>query len=341
MLKLTFLGTSAGVPTRMRNVSALAVHAPMTGPGWYLVDCGEGTQQQLQRAHLSLHHLAAVCITHAHGDHCYGLPGLLASAGLGQRQRPLHLIAPPPVWQWLQATQQCTDLHLPYALAFTDIATLREQPLHLATSGPTSLRLSAHPQRHRSPSHAFRFELQQRQAKLDAAALHAIGLPPGPAWRALQSGQSVMHQGRPLHSRDFVHAHTRHLAAVLGGDNAQPDVLRSACEGAQLLVHEATYSQAALQKAGPNPMHSSAHAAAAFAQSANLPNLILTHFSPRHHSQAEQRLLMQEVRAAYGGNAFLAQDFDQFTLDFDGGLHRHTLPAQPGTQPTSACAQPR
>ncbi|MDO4705822.1 MAG: hypothetical protein Q4A98_06405 [Comamonadaceae bacterium] len=75
--------------------------------------------------------------------------------------------------------------------------------------------------------------------------------------------------------------------------------------------------------------------------SAGVPNLILTHFSPRHHGQAEQRLLMQEMRAAYAGNAFWAQDLDQFTLDFDGGLHRHILSAQPGTQPTSACASPR
>ncbi|MDO4725493.1 MAG: ribonuclease Z [Comamonadaceae bacterium] len=311
------------MPTRTRNVSALAVQAApalLPGSGWWLIDCGEGTQQQLLRTRLSPHDLAGVCISHVHGDHCYGLPGLLASAGMGGRHEPLRLIAPPPVWQWLQATRQCTDLHLPYPIQFTDVAALHAQPLTLAASGQASLALSAHPQAHRVPSHAFRFELVQRQVRLETAALQAAGLPPGPAWRALQQGQDVTHQGRQLRSADFVHTQTRRLAAVLGGDNARPDVLRAACEGAQLLVHEATYSRAALQKAGPGPMHSSAHDVAAFAQTAGVPSLILTHFSPRHHSQAEQEMLLQEVRAAYRGAAFLARDFDQYVLDFDGQL---------------------
>ncbi|PAT40704.1 MBL fold metallo-hydrolase [Vandammella animalimorsus] len=320
MLDITFLGTSSGVPTRQRNVSALAVRAPLAGAGWYLLDCGEGTQQQLLRTGLSLHSLAAVCISHVHGDHCYGLPGLLASAGMGARQRPLRLIAPPPVWQWLQATQQCTDLHLPYAIEFIDLSTLRGQSLELCAAGQARLMLSAHPQAHRAPSHAFRFELVQRQIRLNTAALQAAGLPPGPAWRALQHGQDVTHQGRQLRSADFAHAHTRRLAAVLGGDNARPDALRAACEGAQLLVHEATYSRAALQKAGPGPMHSCAHDVAAFAQCAGVPNLILTHFSPRHHSEAGQDLLMQEARAQYAGQLHLARDFDVYALDFDGQL---------------------
>lgn len=325
MLNLTFLGTSSGVPTLTRNVSALAVQAApalLPGSGWWLIDCGEGTQQQLLRTRLSPHDLAGVCISHVHGDHCYGLPGLLASAGMGGRHKPLHLIAPPSVWQWLQATRQCTDLHLPYPIDFTDIATLHGPPLTLADSGQASLRLSTHPQEHRAPSHAFRFELRQRQVRLDAAALRAAGLPPGPAWRALQQGQDVMHQGRLLRSADFVHAPTRRLAAVLGGDNARPDVLRAACEGAHLLVHESTYRQPALQKAGPGPMHSSAQQVAAFAQAAGLPGLILTHFSPRHHSEAEQDLLMQEARAQYAGQLHLARDFEVYALDFDGHLTR-------------------
>ena len=120
MLKLTFLGTSSGVPTRQRNVSGLAVQTVL-GADWFLVDCGEGTQHRLQRTRLSLHDMAAVCITHVHGDHCYGLPGLLASAGMGKRTKPLKLVAPLPVWQWFEATRRLTDLHLPYEVEHVDI----------------------------------------------------------------------------------------------------------------------------------------------------------------------------------------------------------------------------
>jgi len=87
-MDLLFLGTCAGVPTKARNVSATAV-IEASGSGWYLVDCGEGTQHQLLRTPLSIRDLRAIFITHVHGDHCFGLPGLLASAGMSGRTQPL------------------------------------------------------------------------------------------------------------------------------------------------------------------------------------------------------------------------------------------------------------
>ena len=90
-MQLTFLGTSSGAPTRQRNVSATAIQ-PERGRQWVLVDCGEATQHQLLRTHLSPLQLQAVLITHVHGDHCYGLPGLLASCQLNGRTAPLTLV---------------------------------------------------------------------------------------------------------------------------------------------------------------------------------------------------------------------------------------------------------
>ena len=83
-MELTFLGTSSGTPTRTRNVSAMAIKRA-NSKDWYLVDCGEGTQHQVLRTSLSLQRLRAIFITHVHGDHCYGLPGLLASAAMAGR----------------------------------------------------------------------------------------------------------------------------------------------------------------------------------------------------------------------------------------------------------------
>ncbi len=92
-MNLLFLGTSAGVPTKTRNVSGVALHESK-GKGWYLVDCGEGTQHQVLHTKLTFHSLKAILITHVHGDHCYGLPGILASAAMGGRTAPLPLVAP-------------------------------------------------------------------------------------------------------------------------------------------------------------------------------------------------------------------------------------------------------
>ncbi len=311
MMKLTFLGTSSGTPTRHRNVSGLAVQTVLNAD-WFLVDCGEGTQHRLLQTPLSLHDMAAVCITHVHGDHCYGLPGLLASAGMGKRTRPLKLIAPLPVWQWFQATRTLTDLHLPYEVEHVDV---EDRALVYEAPG---LRIERHVLRHRVPSHAYRVQVQTRRARLKAEALKATGLPPGPAWRALQTGEDVPFNGKLLRSADFAETQVDTAAAVLGGDNAAPALLHDACQGAQLLVHEATYTQDVLDKVGPGPMHSSARLLAEAAQAAGVPNLVLTHFSARHQNDEGMAALMAETQAHYGGHAFLANDLDVFALDSAG-----------------------
>ena len=314
LFTLTFLGTSAGMPTRKRNVSALAVQSAADA-GWVLVDCGEGTQHQLLRTRLPLRELAAVCITHAHGDHCYGLPGLLESAGIAGRVQPLTLMAPLPVWQWLQATYALTDVHLPYEVRYVDADQWNWQ-------GPSStLRIERHPLLHRVPSHAFRIEVTQTQVHLNTQALRATGLPPGPAWRALHDGRDVSFEGAGgglLRSADFTGTQTRRACAVIGGDNADPALLRTACAGAQLLVHEATFTQAALDKVGREWMHSSAQMVAAFAESAGVPNLILTHLSARHHKPDGVAALREEAAAHYRGALWIADDLDVFTLDAQG-----------------------
>ncbi|HEY4542163.1 MAG TPA: MBL fold metallo-hydrolase, partial [Noviherbaspirillum sp.] len=93
MMEIQFLGTSAGTPTKTRNVSALAIRS-LDSRSWYLVDCGEGTQHRILHTRLSLRSLGAIFITHVHGDHCYGLPGLLASAGMHKRTDELSIIGP-------------------------------------------------------------------------------------------------------------------------------------------------------------------------------------------------------------------------------------------------------
>ncbi|MFM9925384.1 ribonuclease Z [Variovorax sp. H27-G14] len=311
MMKLTFLGTSSGTPTRHRNVSGLAVQTVLNAD-WFLFDCGEGTQHRLLQTPLSLHDMAAVCITHVHGDHCYGLPGLLASAGMGKRTKPLKLVAPLPVWEWFEATRRLTDLHLPYDVTHVDV---EDQALVYEASG---VRIERHVLRHRVPSHAYRVQVQTRRARLKADALKATGLPPGPAWRALQTGEDVPFNGTLLRSADFAETQIDTAAAVLGGDNAEPALLHDACKGAQLLVHEATYTQEVLDKVGPGPMHSSARLLAEFAQATEVPNLVLTHFSARHQNEEGMAALMAETREHYQGHAFLANDLDVYELDSAG-----------------------
>jgi len=112
-MEITLLGTSSGTPTKTRNVSGTAIRKA-NSKSWYLVDCGEGTQHQILRTNLSLNHLQTIFITHIHGDHCYGLPGLLASAALSGRTVPLTIVGPRAINDFFTAIQKTTQLRLSY-----------------------------------------------------------------------------------------------------------------------------------------------------------------------------------------------------------------------------------
>lgn len=320
MLKLTFLGTSSGVPTIRRNVTALALHSTLNR-AWWLVDCGEATQHQLQRIPLTVHDLAGICITHIHGDHSYGLPGLLASASMTGRKKPLILIAPAGVKAWLDATMLHTELFLTFEIIHIDVAA--QDVVHQQDG----LRIERFPLSHRVPSFGFKFSFEKRTWKVDSEALRARGVPPGPAWGLLQHGKDVeLDDGSRLDAAEFRSEHTERAVAVIGGDNDNPALLESACAGADVLVHEATYTEAVLQKVGPGPQHSSVERITRFAASVNVPNLVLTHFSPRYDNPEGMAEIQAEARQHYSNTLHLARDFDNYELN-DGVLAK--LPPAP------------
>jgi len=323
MLKLTFLGTSSGVPTIRRNVTALAVHSTMNR-GWWLVDCGEATQHQLQRIPLTVHDLAGICITHIHGDHSYGLPGLLASASMTGRKKPLILVAPAGVKAWLDATMLHTELFLTFDIIHIDVAC--QDVVHRQEG----LRIERIPLSHRVPSFGFKFSFEKTTWKVDSEALRARGVARGPAWGQLQHGKDVqLDDGSVLVAAEFRAEHTERAVAVIGGDNDQPSLLAEACAGADILVHEATYTEAVLQKVGPGPQHSSVERITRFAALAEVPNLVLTHFSPRYDNPEGMAEVHAEARQHYSRNLFLARDFDAYELN-DGVLAK--LPPAPRTR---------
>jgi ribonuclease Z len=320
MVTLTFLGTSSGVPTRNRNLSALALQ---TGHGrsWWLIDCGEATQHRLQHLPLSVHDLDGICITHVHGDHSYGLPGLLASAAMTGRTRPLIVVGTLALKAWLDATMLHTTLGLTYPLVFVDVDADHEVhgEVHREHHPEFKLAIERHPLSHRVPSVAYRFAVEHARYRLDTQALREAGVAAGESWGRLQRGEDVrLDDGRLLAADDFRLAQVRRAVVVVGGDNDTPELLHEACEGAQLLIHESTYTEATLQKIGPGPTHSSALRVARFAQRRGLPNLILTHFSPRYDNPAAMAQLRDEALAHYHGTLFLAHDFARFEVDADG-----------------------
>lgn len=338
-MELFFLGTSSGVPSKGRNVSGIAL-CRANSKSWCLVDCGEASQHQLLHLPLSLSQLDTLLITHLHGDHCYGLPGLLASASMQGRSAPLRLVGPADLWPWLQATCTYTHLHLSFALEFHPLESL-QAPLMLA-----EFELSACPLAHRVPSYAYAFCEKRLPGKLDEAKLRHAGIPAGPLWGQLHRGEQVEWQGQHYHGHDFILSPRAPRRVIISGDNAEPSCLAPLLP-ADLLVHEATYSEEVLAKVGPGPMHCSAARIARYAGQAGIPNLLLTHFSPRYQRPSGPlsiQALQQEAAAVYAGRLLLAEDLRHYRLTPEGQLERgesyrpralKTGPDVPGSLPES------
>ncbi len=319
MFEFIFLGTSAGVPTLQRNVSALVLKYQNRKP-WCLIDCGEGTQHQLLRTSHSLVNLSAILVTHVHGDHSYGLPGLIASAAIAGRRQPLRIVAPPEIEDFVRHTMHCTDMHITYDLGFEHLEAGRNYDLE----GDFSVR--THALSHRVPSFAFEFNEAITADRLDTDKLKQAAIPQGPLWGKLARREDVvLGDGRRLRACDYILPPRRAAKAVIAGDNDTPGLLSEAVAGADVLIHEATYTQAVSDHVGPGPQHSSAAQVAEFAARTAVPNLVLTHFSARYHHPAQNKAhsiadLAAEARAHYSGSLFLANDLDHFVLRQDGSL---------------------
>ncbi|HKB59860.1 MAG TPA: MBL fold metallo-hydrolase [Gallionellaceae bacterium] len=313
-MEIAFLGTSSGTPTKERNVSGLALTVEGSR-GWYLVDCGEATQHQLLHTSLSTVGLKAVFITHVHGDHCYGLPGLLASAAMAGRTVPLQLVAPEGIAGWIDATCALTALHLPFELKFTPTESL-------AVWRDEDVVVEAIPLSHRVPSYAYSFTEAKREARLNTGKLIREGVPQGPLWGRLKAGERIEHSGRTLLPGDYLHYPNEARRIVVAGDNDQPELLREACAEAQVLVHEATYTREVAARNDNAFQHCTAERIAAFAESAGLPNLVLTHFSARYQADTTRSPsiadIQMEAAARYHGGLFLAEDFARYRLSKKG-----------------------
>ncbi|WP_271270707.1 ribonuclease Z [Aliamphritea hakodatensis] len=321
---IQFLGTSSGTPTKRRNVSGLALQESK-GRGWYLIDCGEATQHQLLHTRLSLNTLKGIFITHVHGDHCYGLPGLLGSAGMTGRTEPLTIVAPAGIREWVEATQGFTEFHLSFELNFVVPESLILNPDGEQQGMPFGqFGVTAAPLVHRVESYAYSFTENWVDGELDVDALRASDLPAGPDWGRLKSGVDVSHDGKLYRARDFVITDCVPRKVVVCGDNAEPAVLKDLCNGCHVLVHEATYAKDLAEQAAAYG-HSYAAQVAEFAARLDIPNLALTHFSPRYQLNPQVassvELLRQEAQVIYSGQLFLAEDLDRYRLDKDGVLH--------------------
>jgi len=308
MLQLTFLGTSAGKPTKERNVSALALEFDQDNK-WYLFDCGEATQHQIIRSRLSIGKLDTIFITHLHGDHYYGLPGLLVSKKLDKAFRPLNIYGPKGIKKFLKCVLDVSEEHLGYVLKITEFEAEESFVFD-------KFSLKVLPLVHSIESFAFYIKENNISDKLDEKKLRAIGLEPSPLYGELKKGRSITFQGKKLEPKVFMLDPIPGRSLIIAGDNSRPDVLGRYLEDLDLLVHECTYTQETYDNLPVKVLHTTAKDLGIAVQAKNIKNLIVNHINPRYNKNSTMgvEMVYNEIKYSYEGKLFIANDFDVFSL---------------------------
>jgi len=291
-MHLTFLGTAGSWPTKERSASAIALDLEKE---LVLLDCGEGTQRQFFQSHDSFMRVRRVFLTHFHGDHFLGLPGLIQSMCLNNRTEPLDIYGPPDAEEMVGRA-----LRMGYFTLRFPVTVHTLQPGESRDFDGFSVRTAKAD--HPVPALAYRIEEGPKRGRFDGPLAHSLGIH-GPDFARLEAGESVRVGDRVIHPADVMGPPRPGRSIVYSGDTAPSDEIRKLSHRATLLIHEATALQD-LEGQANEWGHTSARQAAETALSAEVATLYLTHFSARYKELAP---VEAEARSVFAG-AFVARD---------------------------------
>lgn len=300
-MQIVFLGTSGSWPTPKRNVSAIAVKR---GPEVLLFDCGEGTQRQFMISKLSFMQVSRVFLTHFHGDHFLGLPGLFQSMNFFGREVPLEVYGPSGCESLVQGLLSLGHFKAGYPVQARDLS-----PGERVDCG--EYEVIAFEAVHTVPGLGFVLEEKERPGRFDLEAAKALGIPPGPLYSRLQEGQTVTVGGQTFRPEQVLGPPRRGRKIVYTGDSMPHEGLVTMARGADVLIHDAT-SDASLEEKANRYGHSSSRQAAQVAREAGVGLLVLTHLSPRYEDPSP---ILDDARAVFE-NARLAEDFLEIDVPY-------------------------
>lgn len=269
------LGTSAAIPAHGRHLSATALDL---GGEWILFDCGESTQYQIQKAALRPSRLSTICITHLHGDHFFGLPGLLTSMAMNGRIEPLRLVAPERLFSLLFEWPGLE--RLPYPVEEIALHASLSKSLVVETAGYV---IEARPIEHRVFCAGYRWTEKPGPGNLDVEKARAMGVTEWPDFKRLKAGEEVRVEGRTVHPRDVISPPPPARAVAYITDTRPCDEGILLARGARLVIHDSTFGEEHARRAVETG-HSTAREAATVAGEAGAGGLLLTHISARYDS---------------------------------------------------------
>lgn len=293
-LYIHFLGTGGSWPSSERNVCAIAIKR---GSEVLLFDCGEGTQRQLQKSSLSYMQVSTIFITHFHGDHFLGLPGLIQTFQLNDRETPLHVYGPPGMQEIIV---QCT--HLGYFRPTYEIVGHDLAPGNsVEFNGYEVTCIEA---RHNIPALSYCIKEKMRPGRFDKKRALDLGIPEGRLFGQLQCGNTVDVDGRIIAPDMVLGAPRPGRKITISGDTTPNPALIDFAKNSDVLIHEAT-TDASLEDKANDYGHSTAQQAAQIALEAGVERLYLMHISPRYRDITP---LEAEARAVFA-ESYISHDF--------------------------------
>jgi len=301
-VKITFLGTSSGAPSRSRHLSGIALQLPQQAAFW-LIDCGEGTQYRILESPLRLSQLERIFITHLHGDHLFGLVGMLASRSLQiGSDTTVTLYGPHGLEAYVRSGLEISHTYLGYSLAFVSVrpGTIYEDDVYTVVCAPM---------KHGIEAYGYAVRERDRSGHFDVARAKELGIPAGPLYGRLKAGETItLPDGRTIVGAELCGPPISGRKVVFCGDTTFTSQAVELARDADVLVHEATFLQEDLALA-ERANHSTSKMAAETARQAGVRTLLLTHFSARYEADSGSRLgdLLAEAQAIFP-HTLLAHD---------------------------------
>jgi ribonuclease Z len=297
-LSAIFLGTGGSVPSARRSTASVLISR---GGDRLMFDCGEGTQRQMQRS-LGLTQVDEIYLTHFHADHILGLPGLLKTYDLTDRELPLRVYGPPGLRDLFAILKPIIG-RLHFDLELAELAP--GDAVH--HDGYEVLPFEA---AHGVRANGYALVEEERPGRFDIDAAKSLGVAEGPAFAALQRGEEVQGAGGPVRPEEVVGSGRPGRTVAITGDSAPSPATVAAAADAELLIHDASFAEEEVQRAAETG-HSTVGQAAAVAQEAHVKMLALVHISSRYHVGK----VLEEAQAVYEPTV-APRDFDIIEIPF-------------------------
>lgn len=271
--QLTIIGCGSAKPTKSLSPSAQVLEMR---DKQFMIDCGEGTQITMQRIGVRQNRLNNIFISHLHGDHCFGLIGLLSTWGMLGRTRDVCIHAQPDLEKLLSPLLSYFCPDLPYDVRFNNINTKRSEVIY----EDRTMKVSTLPLKHRVPCCGFLFEEKPREPHIIREMIERYNIPLSDVPRIKSGGDYVCIDGRVIPHEELTRPAAAPYRYAYCSDTAYNEKLLELIEGVDLLYHEATYSNE-YEKSAKLYLHSTARQAATIAKKAHVKKLMLGHFSAR------------------------------------------------------------